>query len=89
MSSSTNDNGIWVKAEVVSGHKDDPMGWNRVQVYIPAYHGQKDENKVGSDESGNVAKYPWAQSNISVFKASEDSDNRSFWEKLFNSSIKT
>lgn len=82
--SSSNNNGILVKAEVVSGHKEDPKQWNRVQVYIPAYHGEKDENKVGADETGNVSKYPWAQSNISVFKVTEESDNKGFWETLFS-----
>lgn len=73
-----------VKAEVVSPHNEDPMGWNRVQVYIPAYHGSKDQNRIGKDNTGgNVSKYPWAQSNISVFKVDQESDNRSFWQKLF------
>lgn len=79
-----NNNGILVKAEVVSGHKEDPEQWNRVQVYIPAYHGKKDENKVGKDETGSISKYPWAQSNISVFKVTEESDNKGFWQNLFN-----
>lgn len=77
-------NGILVKAEVVSGHKSDPMQWNRVQVYIPAYHGKKDENKIGKDETGSISKYPWAQSNISVFKVTEESDNKGFWHNIFN-----
>ena len=74
---------ITVKAEVVSGHNDDPKNWNRVQVYIPAYHGQKDKNKIGIDESGNTPKYPWAQSNISVFKISDESKSKNFWSRLF------
>lgn len=72
-----------VKAEVVSPHNEDPKGWNRVQIYIPAYHGSKDENRIGKDETGKISKYPWAQSNISVFKVDQKSNNKSFWEKLF------
>lgn len=82
MSSTNTSNNILVKAEVVSGHKEDPQSWNRVQVYIPAYHGQKDNNKIGVDDTGNVSKYPWAQSNISVFKEPNDSENDSFWSRL-------
>lgn len=76
----SNTNSIMVKAEVVSPHTDDPQKWNRVQVYIPAYHGEKDSNKIGADESGNTSKYPWAQSNISVFR---ESTNPSFWQRIF------
>lgn len=45
---------------------DDPEQLNRVQVYIPSYHGEYDESLVGySDELG---EYPWAQLSSILFK---------------------
>lgn len=45
---------------------DDPEQLNRVQVYIPSYHGEFDEALSGySDELG---EYPWAQISTVLFK---------------------
>lgn len=45
---------------------DDPAQLNRVQVYIPAYHGEMNEASKGLNE--NPGTYPWAQLCTTLFK---------------------
>lgn len=56
--------GYPIKAKVT--RIDDPEQLNRIQVYIPSYHGEYSEEAKGySDELGD---YPWAQVSSILFK---------------------
>lgn len=45
---------------------DDPAQLNRVQVYIPSYHGEYRESSVGYGD--DIGKYPWATMCSILFK---------------------
>lgn len=54
--------------KVVITRIDDPKLLNRVQVYIPSYHGAYDDGSVGYGD--DLGTYPWAQLCTTLFKDS-------------------
>lgn len=54
-----------IKGTVVSDYTMDPKQLKRIQVYIPAIHGEFKNEMVGTTDNNNEPKYPWAQCSVS------------------------
>lgn len=82
MSNSNNFKGFYGTLKGIVTRDDDPDGNGKIQVYIPSYHGELDENKKGSGTS--YGSYPWAQV-CSVNMKTTSSKNNGLFSSLWSS----